>query len=285
MDQPIPADPSPAALQAAIGARLAAGELTVPVLPAVACSVLALLGDPDADGAAIAAAVGNDPALAGHVMKFANSPLLRAGAPIVSLQQAIARLGIRRIAEVALAACLGPRLFAAPAYAGLIERLWSESVATALWSREIARTLRNNVEVSFLCGLLHQIGHPVVLQAVQEAIAAPDAAPAADALDALLAAHGAAAGLVVANRWHLPDAVAETIGHVADFRAAARNPELVALVAAGRALALATVAGAGDADALAERDEMAEINLYRADIEALLAQAEAVRSAAQGMAA
>jgi len=263
----------------AIRDRLADGSVTVPVLSAVAGAALLLLNDPGADTGAIAATIRNDPSLAGHVMKFANSPLLRAGAPIVSLPQAIARLGMRRIAQVALAACLGAQLFKAPVHAALIERIWNESLATALWAGEIARSLRSNVEVSFLCGLLHQIGRPVVLQALQEIPGAQGVPLAQGELDALLEAHGAAAGLVVARSWNLPEAVAETIAHVADFRAAARSPERVALVAAARAFAIDTLAGGEpDAAALAARPEMAEINLYRADIEDLLAQADAVRA-------
>lgn len=266
-------------LGTAIRDRLADGSVTVPVLPAIAAAALSLLNDPGADTGAIAATIRNDPALAGHVMKFANSPLLRAGAPIVSLPQAIARLGMRRIAEVALAACLGPHLFKAPVHAALVERIWTESLATALWAGEIARSLRSNVEVSFLCGLLHRIGRPVVLQALQELPDAQVVPPTPGEVDALLEAHGVAAGLVVARSWNLPEAVAETIAHVADFRAAGRSPERVALVAAARAFAIDTLAaGAPDSASLAARPEMAEINLYRADIEGLLAQADAVRA-------
>jgi len=84
---------------------------------------------------------------------------------------------------------------------------------------------------------------------------------------------------VVARSWNLPEAVAETIAHVADFRAAERSPERVALVAAARAFAIDTLAaGEPDTASLAARPEMAEINLYRADIEGLLAQADAVRA-------
>lgn len=272
-DASIPLSPD-----AVIRDRLDRGDVTVPVLPAVAGAALSLLNDPGADSATIAATIRTDQSLAGHVMKFANSPLARSGAPIVSLQQAMARLGMRRIAEVALAACVGPKLFKAPAYARLVDRTWNESLATALWAGEIARGLRHNVEVSFLCGLLHQIGRPVVLQALQESLEAPGVAPAGTDPDALLEAHGAAAGLVVARSWNLPDAVAETIAHIADFRAAPRAPERVALVAAARAFALLTLAdGEPDAAALAALPEMAEINLYLADIEVLLAQLDALR--------
>jgi HD-like signal output (HDOD) protein len=212
-------------------------------------------------------------------MKYANSPLLRGGAPIVSLQQAIARLGMRPVADVAMAACMGPRLFKAQSYAGFIELIWQESLATALWAREISRSQRRNVEVSFLCGLLHQVGKPVVLQAVQDVLG-PGAGGALDAqsLTSLLERFGPAAGQHVATSWRLPEQVAETIAHVHDYRGATCNPELVAMVGAARAFATTTLREAvPDAALLVERPEMAAINLYREDIEQLLGQTGAVR--------
>lgn len=267
-------------LDAALLARLDAGTITIPVLPAVACAVLALLDDPRADDMAIASAIRNDPALAGHVMRVANSPLLRAGAVIVSLQQAIARLGIRRVGEIAFAACLGPRLFTAPAYTRLIDVLWSRSLATALWAREIARHLRSNVEVAFLCGLLARIGHPVVLQTLQELLADGVVAPDEQAVSSLLQRHGVVAGELLAGAWHLPEPVARAIAHVDDFTQVQSSTTLVALVA------LVAVADAFPAEALsdvtavaarlAEHPAIATINLYRADIEELLSQSATV---------
>lgn len=267
-------------LDGALLARLDAGTITIPVLPAVACAVLALLDDPHAADAAIASAIRNDPALAGHVMRVANSPLLRAGAAIVSLQQAIARLGIRRVGEIAFAACLGPRLFTAPAYARLIDVLWSRSLATALWAREIARHLRSNVEVAFLCGLLARIGHPVVLQALQELLADGGVAPEGQAVPSLLQHHGVRAGKLLAGAWHLPEPVARTIAHVDDFTQAQSSTTLVALVALVAVADAFPAEALSDAEAvavrLAEHPAIATINLYRADIEDLLSRSETV---------
>jgi HD-like signal output (HDOD) protein len=273
-------------LGAEIGERIARGRLTIPVLPTVAAAIVATINDPKADIGRLADTIRNDQALAGHVMKFANSPLLRTGAPIVSLQQAISRLGMRSIADVAFAACMGPKLFKAPVYAGFIDLIWRESLATAVWAREIARSLRRNVEVSFLCGLLHQVGKPVVLQAVQEVLG-PGAANAPDSasVGTLLEKFGTTVGLDVAAKWHLPELVVETIGHIHDFRSAPKSPELVAMVAAARAFATLTLQTAKpEADLLIEWPEMAEINLYRADIEKLLGQVEAVRETLKAIA-
>jgi HD-like signal output (HDOD) protein len=280
----LPEDPRVQSFDRALGARLAAGRIGIPLLPAVAASVIRMINDPDSDVAALAALIRNDPALAAHVLRQANSPLARAGAPLVSLQQAITRLGMRSVADIAFAACMGPRLFKAPAYAGLIARIWRESLATALWSREIARVLRRNVEVSFLCGLLHAIGRPVLLQALQEE-SGPDVGALADAaLGALLERHARAAGLQVAAAWHLPEPVAAVIDGVNDFPGATRERALVAMVAGARAMALGMLQGGTiDAGKLAERPEMAEINLYRADIERLLEEAAVLQDGLREM--
>jgi HD-like signal output (HDOD) protein len=174
---------------------------------------------------------------------------------------------------------MGPKLFRAPAYSGLIEAIWRESLASALWAREIARSLRRNVEVSFLCGLLHQVGGPVVLQAIQELLGPGAAAtPKQDAVAGLLREHTPAAGRAVATAWRLPELVTEAIEHVHDYTGAPRNLELVAMVSAARAFAAQTLQdGEPDPAQLCDLPEMAAINLYSSDIGELLAHTPAVR--------
>ena len=276
----------PQRLDAQMEARIGAGQLVIPVLPAVASTVLGMIDDPDAEIARLAHTIQHDPAIAAHVMRIANSASLRGGAPIVSLQQAITRLGMRSIADIALAACMGPKLFNAPRHAALLERIWSESLATALWSREIARTLRRNVEVAFLSGLMHQIGKPVLLQALQEMLPGQGEQLEESLLLALLERHAAAAGLAVATHWGLPEPVAETIAHLGDFSRSARAPDLVAMVSVARAIALQTLGeGMMDAQPLMELPEMVEINLYLADARMLLEKADSVRAMLKEIAA
>ena len=230
--QPIPLTE----LDTRISARIAAGQLTVPVLPTVASEVLGLVADPLARLDTLVGSIHADPALAGHVIKYANSPLVRSGAVIVSLDQAIMRLGMRAVGNVAMAACMGPRLFRAPLYAGLIDESWEESRATAIWARELARECGEDADSAFLRGLLHQVGRPVVLQMVQDALgASPQDAPGAELVRELLDRHAAAAGLGVAQRWNLPEPITETIRCI-DGQP---QPRGVALVAAARLFARA----------------------------------------------
>jgi HD-like signal output (HDOD) protein len=262
-----------------IGVRRAAGRLTVPVLPAVASVVLGVINDPAAGTQALVRVISRDQSLAAHVLKYANAPLLRTGTVILSVDQAIARLGTRIVADVVFAACIGPRLFKAPLYNALIARIWEESLATALWSKEVAQAREQEMEASFLCGLLHQIGLPVVLQAVQEILGpAPQPALAREELDALLQSFGVIAGLDVASRWKLPEPIVETIAHLNEAGAAGNRSALVAGVSAARAFALAMLdESQPQAQTLSAMPQVQAAGLDHAAVEQLLTTLGAVR--------
>ncbi len=259
--------------------RLQARRLTVPVLPHVAAMVLAVINDPGADIAALAEAIRRDPALSGHVVKYANAPLLRAGAPVLTVGQAIARLGMRTVGDVVFAACIGPRLFPAPLYSARIQRIWQESLATALWAYELNLLREPKVEGNFLCGLLHQVGLPVVLQAVQDILGpAPKPSPSEEDIDTLMREFGSRAGLDVATRWRLPTPVVEVIAHLDDPVAAPNHAVLVAGVSAARMLARHTLDGIPlDAASLIQFPQVAATGLDEASLSRLLAQLPAVQ--------
>ena len=229
---------------AQIERRLRERRLTVPVLPSVAAMVLAVINDPGEDVSALSEGIRRDPALAGHVVKYANAPLLRAGAPVLTVGQAIARLGMRTVADVVFAACIGPRLFPVPLHAARIQRIWQESLATAIWAYEINLLREHKLVGNFLCGLLHQVGQPVVLQAVQDILGpAPKPSPSEEDIETLLRRFGTRAALDVATRWRLPEPVVEVIEYLENPAAAPRHGVLVAGVSAARVLAVLSLDG------------------------------------------
>ncbi|MBV1879435.1 MAG: HDOD domain-containing protein [Pseudomonadales bacterium] len=184
--------------------KLERKELVLPLLPQVAAMVIQLSSDPEADAQQLSKLIQGDQALAGHVMRIANSPIYRPVTAFVSLQQAIARLGIITIGEISLATSLNSDLFSAPGSEKLLKTLWHDALTCSAWSREIARMRRTNVESSFLAGLLCQIGKPVVVQGVAEFDLS------SDANQALLEQYYVRAGALLANIWQLP----EIVGHV-----------------------------------------------------------------------
>ena len=67
-----------------IRARLAAGQLELPILPDVVAGVLRAVSDPDTDARRLAELVRTDAAIAAHVLRVANSSYYARGTPVVS---------------------------------------------------------------------------------------------------------------------------------------------------------------------------------------------------------
>ena len=89
--------------RSAVSSRLDDETLELSLLPAVAGRVLSLARCQDTRAAELARVIHSDQSLTSHVLKVANSPAYGWNAQIVSLHQAVARLGFERIAEIALA--------------------------------------------------------------------------------------------------------------------------------------------------------------------------------------
>src|SRR5947209_8573150 len=69
------------------------GRLSLPVLPEAAAQIMTAANDEGADARRLTDVVRRDPALASNLLRIANSSLYAPRVPIVSLQQAIARMG------------------------------------------------------------------------------------------------------------------------------------------------------------------------------------------------
>ena len=196
-----------AELRRSLASALDTRALQLPPLPGVAAEVIASSIDDHADATRLAELIQTDQGLASHVLRVVNSPSMRAATEIVALRQAIARLGMNRIRDIAIAASLAGALFKRTSYQAESQHAWKLGLCTGLWSRELARACRKNTEMAYLCGLLHNIGTPVVLNALGQAnsthLQPRDIA-------ALLGEFGAAAGELLAREWKLPEMVAMT---------------------------------------------------------------------------
>lgn len=263
----------------ALRAQINDDELELPLLPNVAAEVLASSVDERADAARLAELIQRDQSLTGHVLRVVNSPAFRGANEIIALQQAIARLGMTRIREIALAASLKGTLLQRGPYEARAAHAWQVSLAAGLWAKEVARVALANVEVAYLCGLLHDVGAPVVLARLGEL--APDLDDAR--VDAVLAAVAPAAGERLAKAWQLPDAVLATIVHLTVPAGAAEHADLVAVAACGAALGEWLCDGELALDCVLGLPALEHLNLYPEDVETLLGRQEAIRTTLESM--
>jgi HD-like signal output (HDOD) protein len=174
----------------------------------------------DPSTAELAQLIQRDMAIAGQVMRVANSALYARRTPVVTLPQAIAWLGIREIRNIAFAVALKGQVFASAYFRNELADLWRESVITALFAQEIARLKRRNVESAYLCGLLHRAGMAVILNRVGAAVVKQRLTPDSSHVMKLAERHEARVGTLLSIAWQLPPSVSAAISHWRDPPAA-----------------------------------------------------------------
>jgi putative nucleotidyltransferase with HDIG domain len=210
----------------------------LPVLPETFGQVMTLCEDEDVDARAIELVLERDPSLAANVLRIANSAAYGAREPIVSLQQAVSRLGLAALRNVVLGISLKAGVFQIPGHQTRVRAIWRHCALAAAYAREIARRRRSNVEAAFLCGLLHDIGRPVVLQATLGALAHRTKEPLPGALleAAMDVFHAPMAARLVAA-WRLAEWTVAVVEHhhepsaAGEFQLEARITRLADLLA------------------------------------------------------
>lgn len=125
-----------------------------------------MLRHPDSDSADLADVIRTDQATSAMVLKQANSPAFSGGTrTIASIQEAVTRLGMNEVAEIAMIISL-VQGFPLPATAGKVRRFWTHAFLVGSIAEEIGRRIpegeRLDRQQLFTAGLLHDIGRAVL---------------------------------------------------------------------------------------------------------------------------
>jgi HD-like signal output (HDOD) protein len=273
------------AMRRALEARLESGEIDLPLLPASVATVLDLCYSPDSSASSLSKAIHRDQGLAGHLLRVANSPAYFADGRIVSLQQAISRLGQRTIGEIAVAISVRGAVFQSSRFQTEVRALWGHAAAAGAFAREIARALRKSVDTSLLCGLLQDVGKPVVIHWIEELETEQGTAvPKQLALDLAEEFH-TAVGACMVERWSMPPAViGATRFHHRYSEAPAFQDEARIAHLSDRLAQHLLAPETYDAQMLHGELAFAELNLYPDDVDAIVAKGDEVRKFAEAIA-
>jgi len=185
----------------------------LPMLPEVAAQLLTLTSDVDCNVSDIVPLIKRDQSLTSHLLRMANSLRYNTGVTVSSVQQAAARLGLLAVREIVVLISCKCRVFDVPEFESHVRKSFRHSLATAAFSQEIARSRRVNVEEAFLAGLLHDVGRPVLFQALADrrkmnGLIATDQ-------EVLNAAHELRIPLAarLIKRWEMSDRIVEAVQH------------------------------------------------------------------------
>lgn len=190
----------------------------VPSPPQLLLRLLQIVDDDQTTMGDLASLVGQDPGLATRVLSIANSPALRRGSELRSLESCLIALGTRLVRSIAT--CLSiQNLF--ERRSGIaqadIAGFWVHSLIVAELSRSLAVSAGHpHPDEAYLAGLLHDVGQLILLSALGDPYARLLATtPDEDALQGLESAHFGVhhgeIGTWLTEQWHLDSSFADGI--------------------------------------------------------------------------
>jgi putative nucleotidyltransferase with HDIG domain len=216
----------------------------LPPIPQIAHDILSLKMVSYEGDQELLQLIEKDPPISAKVVGLANSTLFGASKKIISVNDAAALVGIRRIKMTALSFAMMSAV-ARPSPAGLlnVHDLWQHSLAVTLWMHAISRYMpedaRPQDEEVFLAGLLHDIGFLVLdylaprLSDKFHATLAADPTRSVEELEAaMLEMSHCELGAELGQRWGLQESVIAVIRyhHQPDNPQAAIGQPLVKMV-------------------------------------------------------
>jgi HD-like signal output (HDOD) protein len=256
--------------------------MELPILPDAAALVLDACRDESSGARRVGDIIQRDPTLAGHVLRLANSAAYGAVQQIVSLPQAVNRLGSQTLSEIVMAIAVKGRVFRVPRYESALEALWRHSTAAGGYAKEIARLKRQNVEGAFLCGLLHDAGRPVILQAVvdieKDSKTIFDESLIQSLADEL---HGQV-GSALIRSWKLPGWMASALEWHHDPERAGEDRNSALMTALADRLAHWALEAESESELGGETSALAgHLDIYPEDLEGLKSARDRIRSLAE----
>jgi putative nucleotidyltransferase with HDIG domain len=215
-------------------------DLSLPALPEVLMRLDAMLRDSDVDLRKVSDLAATDAVLAGQIVRMANSAYYsRGGSSLTGLSPAIQRLGLRALRGLVYALAM-PRLFKEEPSEFPSRELWRHSLTVAALSSEIASSLglpQSLRDEAWLAGLVHDIGALALatieprgyVKLLRDAVAAAENGEEAEftALerDTFGIDHAEAGGILLRERWRLPDPVPEVAERHHDLEFSPDLPE------------------------------------------------------------
>jgi len=150
--------------------RLKKDYIGFPVLPEVAFKAVKIINSDKVSMTDVADVVKIDTALSGQILSLANSTHYRAQQPLETLEEAMARVGVRETMRVVLVYAM-KELFKDndKQYGKHLRQLWENALMTALMARSLANRLGfDKADKYYTLGMFYDIGKLMILPVLME---------------------------------------------------------------------------------------------------------------------
>lgn len=223
------------------------------VLPEIINKIIALTDDPDSTVQDMEKAILKDSVLTTKILRLANSAYYGYARNISTISRAAVLLGFQAIKSLALASTMRTYLTdELKGYSLEKNELWTQSQTCAIVSRFIAKQIKYpNPEEAYIAGLLRDIGKTILNQHMEKEYAEVllrievDNLSFLDAEREVLGFNHAEIGEKVAEKWNLPKALVDAIGHHHTPELANINPLLVSIIHIADAITMMMGVGLG----------------------------------------
>lgn len=195
---------------------------SLPAIPKIAVKILALELDTDEGEHELLNLISTDPVILSKIIGLSNSPLFGTGRIILTLHDAMALLGSKRVKMVALSLSLLSSMTRKQSGLLNVHGLWHHSLAVALTMETLAQLMpqdrRPSADEVYLAGLLHDIGFLVLDyldpnlsdQFLVRLKSEPKQALEEVEEEMLGISHGEL-GALLAQHWNLPESIIATL--------------------------------------------------------------------------
>ncbi len=150
--------------------KFATAIQSFPGMPSAALKLLALIDDPAMRVSQIEEILRHDPGLTANVLRLANSAYFGIPSKIGSIRQAVILLGLKRLIQMVIAACVSAIMDKpVPGYDLPPGELWRHSIAVSVAAEGLVKVLKiEAAEEIFTAALLHDVGKLVLGEYVKD---------------------------------------------------------------------------------------------------------------------
>lgn len=212
--------------------------LTLPTLPEVAVKIRRAADDPKVNLSKMADVIAQDPAMSARIMKVANSAMISRTVKVETLNQAVTRIGLRQIKNIATAMAMEQLFVSKNALIkNYLGKAWQKTVdisvvAIALMQTYLKQNRHSslNMETITLASLVHNIG---VLPILTEAERHEDVFANPEFLGQAIGKLSGRVGSSIMKAWGFSPEFSEVAQKWSDFNFQPSEPSYVDFVRLG----------------------------------------------------
>ena len=194
--------------------QLNTDAMHLPVYPAIALELQALLGRDDCSITHVARLISKDQALSSHVLRIANSAFFAGLNKASTLKNALVRLGTKQVFGCVMMACQKNHYRSNHGFLNtFMNELWKHALCCAVGTRWFVRRMGFNDldQEAFLAGLLHDIGKLFLIRVIDNIMTSKeyDISISKELLLEILANMHAECGYRLLKTWNVPEIYGE----------------------------------------------------------------------------